>query len=97
MQTEVQTEVQTRAQSKESIYNHLEKIMVELFEVEPQSIHPDALLVDDLDVDSIDAVDIAVEMQELTGRKIQPEEFKEIRTVQDIVDAVFELTQSSPT
>ena len=80
--------------SKESIYNHLTKIMVELFEIDAQQIRPEALLIEDLDVDSIDAVDIAVEMQELTGSKIQPEEFRDIRTVQDIVDAVFKLTQT---
>lgn len=68
--------------------------MVELFEIDTQEIRPEALLVEDLDVDSIDAVDIAVEMQELTGTKIQPQEFKDIRTVQDIVDAVFNLKPS---
>lgn len=81
--------------SKENIYEHLAKILIELFEIEPEMVRPEALLVEDLDIDSIDAVDIAVEMQELTGRKIHPDDFKEIRTVQDIVDAVFNLTQSS--
>jgi len=79
---------------KNDIYDRLARMMVELFEVDAGDIRPDARLVEDLDIDSIDAVDIAVEMQELTGRKIHPEEFKEISTVQDVVDAVFKLASS---
>ena len=45
----------------------------------------------DLDLDSIDAVDIAVRMQKFTDKKLTPEQFKEIRTVNDVVDAVFAL------
>ena len=79
---------------KQAIYNHLAKILVDLFEVPAEDVRPEASLVDDLDIDSIDAVDIAVEMQDLTGRKIHPEEFKEIESVQDVVDAVFALANS---
>ncbi|MAT92949.1 MAG: acyl carrier protein [Halioglobus sp.] len=79
---------------KKDIYEHLQKVLVDLFEVPAEAISPEALLVEDLDIDSIDAVDIAVEMQELTGRKIHPEEFKEIERVQDVVDAVFRLANA---
>lgn len=83
--------------SQESIYKHLSDTMVKLFEIDADDIRPDALLVEDLDVDSIDAVDLAVELQELTGSKIQPDDFKEIRTVQDIVDAVLKLANAETT
>jgi len=53
---------------------------------------PDADLAQDLDLDSIDAVDLVVELQKLTGRKIKPEEFKTVRTVGDVVERVYELT-----
>ncbi len=77
--------------SKETIYKHIEKVLVELFEIDAAAIRPAALLGDDLDIDSIDAVDIAVEMQELTGRKIEPRDFKEIVTVDDLVNAVLKV------
>ena len=44
-----------------------------------------------LDLDSIDAVDLVVRLQEITGKRIPPDRFKRVRTVQDIVDAVEDL------
>ena len=40
----------------------------------------------DLDIDSIDAVDLAVKLKQLTGKRLQPEVFKSVRTVQDVVE-----------
>ena len=42
----------------------------------------------DLDIDSIDAVDLAVKLKQLTGKRLEPEVFKTVRTVQDVVDAL---------
>lgn len=77
--------------TKESIYAFLQETLVELFEVAPEDIKPDANLYEDLDIDSIDAVDLTVKLKEFTGRRIQPSDFKQVRTVQDVVDAVYEL------
>lgn len=77
--------------SKDQIYAFLHENLVELFEIEASAITPEALLFDDLDIDSIDAVDLTVKLKEFTGRRIQPSDFKQVRTVQDVVDAVFEL------
>lgn len=77
--------------TKKFIYDHLVNVLVELFELEAKNVRPEALLVEDLDIDSIDAVDIALQMQELTGDKIEPAEFKDIQTVQDLVDAIYRL------
>ncbi|MEM8659426.1 MAG: acyl carrier protein [Pseudomonadota bacterium] len=82
--------------TKESVYDHLTKIFVDLFEIDADKIHPGALLVDDLDIDSIDAVDMAVELQELSGSKIQPEQFRDIRTVEDVVNAVLKIANEEP-
>ncbi|MEM1155044.1 MAG: acyl carrier protein [Pseudomonadota bacterium] len=82
--------------TKESVYDHLTKILVDLFEIDADKIHPGALLVDDLDIDSIDAVDMAVELQELSGSKIQPEQFRDIRTVEDVVNAVLKIANEEP-
>ena len=51
----------------------------------------DANLFEDLELDSIDAVDLAVKLQEFTEKKISPENFKQIRTVNDVVLAIEEL------
>ncbi|MEH6569597.1 MAG: acyl carrier protein [Halioglobus sp.] len=75
--------------SKKAIYERLVTMMEELFEVESGRVFPEALLGEDLGIDSIDAVDMAAELQKITGQKIKPAAFKDIRTVQDLVDAAY--------
>lgn len=77
--------------TKEKIYSFLQETLVSLFEIAPEKITPEANLYEDLDIDSIDAVDLTVKLKEFTGRRMQPSDFKQVRTVQDIVDAVYEL------
>ena len=45
-------------------------------------------LIDDLDLDSIDAIDLAVRIEERTGVCFQDEELKTIHTVNDVVDLI---------
>jgi acyl carrier protein len=78
--------------SKEEIESQLQKYLVEMFEVSPDKITRDARLFEDLDLDSIDAVDLIVKLQDLTGRKFKPEEFKSVRTVGDLIDHVILIT-----
>ena len=61
------------------------------YEIDPEEIHPQAKLYEDLELDSIDAVDMIVHLQKKTQKKIKPETFKSVRTVQDVVDAVAQL------
>ena len=77
--------------NKEEIYLKVRSIFEELFEIEAQKITLDANLYQDLDIDSIDAIDMVVELKNMTGKKIQPEEFRSVRTVQDVVDQVYKL------
>lgn len=74
--------------TEEEIYTKLRDVLVELFEIDPAKITLDANLYTDLDIDSIDAVDLVIQLKEITGKKIQPEEFKLVRTVADVVRAV---------
>lgn len=76
---------------KQEIYNHVAGVIARLFQVNLTEITPEANLYEDLDIDSIDAVDLVVELKKWTGKKIQPENFKSVRTVQDVVDAVSQL------
>ena len=77
--------------SREEIYNKLAEILTEEFEISEDLVKPEANLFEDLELDSIDAVDLAVKLQFFTDKKISPENFKQIRTVDDVVDAIEEL------
>lgn len=79
--------------SKEDIFAELKTILIEELEIEESKILPNANLFEDLDLDSIDAVDIAVRMQKFTDKKLPPEEFKKIRTINDVVEACYGLLQ----
>ena len=77
--------------SKEDIFNELKTILVDDLEIPEAEIKESSNLFTDLDLDSIDAVDIAVRLQKFTNKKISPEDFKQIRTVSDVVEAINEL------
>lgn len=74
--------------SREDIAARLRSYLEEMFEVPGDKIKTDARLAEDLDLDSIDAVDLVVKLQELTGRKLKVDEFKSVRTVGDVIDRV---------
>ncbi|EAM7299169.1 acyl carrier protein [Salmonella enterica subsp. enterica serovar Give] len=76
---------------QETIYQEVCGLLTRLFEIDPQDITLEARLYEDLELDSIDAVDMIVHLQKKTGKKIKPETFKSVRSVQDVVDAVEQL------
>ena len=71
--------------SKEQISDKLVEILSEEFEIEKSVITPDANLFTDLDLDSIDAVDLVVRLQKLINKRVNPDDFKQIRTLNDVV------------
>lgn len=75
----------------DQILQKLREILSEAFEIDPAQIHRNTNLFEDLDLDSIDAVDLAIKLQEMTGRRIKPEEFKNVRTVDDVIATVHSL------
>ncbi|MDM5151225.1 acyl carrier protein [Aeromonas salmonicida] len=77
--------------TRDDIFAQIKTALVELFEVDEEVITPEARLYQDLELDSIDAIDLVVHLQKLTGKKIKPEEFKSVRSVNDVVDAVERL------
>jgi acyl carrier protein len=76
--------------SKNDIAAVLSKYLQDLFDLPAEKITLGARLSDDLDLDSIDAIDLVVKLQEYTGRKISPSEFKTVRTIGDVVDKIYE-------
>jgi acyl carrier protein len=77
--------------SKDEVYRRLAHYLTDMFEVPEEKIRPEARLYEELDLDSIDALDLVVKLQEITGRRISPQEFKAVRTVGDVVDRVTAL------
>ena len=69
----------------EQILQKLKDILEELFEVDPASVKMETRIFEELDIDSIDAVDLVIKLKEFTGKKILPEQFKSVRTVEDVV------------
>ncbi|MGM7318367.1 acyl carrier protein [Idiomarina sp. ST10R2A5] len=80
--------------TKDEVYARLVQILEEDFEIESDDISLDANLYQDLDLDSIDAVDLVVKLREITGKKISPDAFKAVRTVEDVVEEVYKLVHS---
>ena len=80
-------------QTRDDIFNTLRDALVELFELPPERVTLDANLYQALEIDSIDAVDLIDHIKRQTGKKIAAEEFKAVRTVNDVVEAVYRLVQ----
>lgn len=78
--------------SKTEILEQTKKIMQELFELDEAQLVPEAKLYEDLDIDSIDAVDLLIELKKFSGKNIEPDRFKDVKTLDDIVNTVAELS-----
>ena len=77
--------------ARDDIFQDVSRELRTLFDISEQDITLEARLYEDLDLDSIDAVDLVVRLQEITKKRILPDQFKSVRTVQDVVDAVEDL------
>lgn len=80
--------------TKEEILKQIQEMLASLFEIDLEDIKPESKLFEELELDSIDAVDLVVKLQKTIGKKIMPEDFKTVRTVQDVVDVVYKLVNS---
>ncbi|MBK7277035.1 MAG: acyl carrier protein [Betaproteobacteria bacterium] len=81
---------------QEELLQKVIETIAEAFEIDPGTIQPASRLNEDLDIDSIDAVDLLIRLKPLAGRRLQPETFKSVRTVQDVVDALHALPTDMP-
>ena len=82
--------------SRDELFAWVSDLLAEMFELDRAALTPASNLYADLDIDSIDAVDLAVKLKQMTGKRLQPEVFKTIRTVGDVVDALVGLAQAEP-
>ncbi|RYZ90480.1 MAG: acyl carrier protein [Moraxellaceae bacterium] len=77
--------------TKESVRDHVINVIHELFDHPKEQLKGEVRLYEDLDIDSIDAVDMVVKLKEITGKKITPSDFKDVRTLDDVVNSVHKL------
>ncbi len=78
----------------QSAYEMIRTSLVELFRLDPSRITPGARLADDLGVDSIDAVDLVDRVRRATGRKLSAQDFRSVRTVAELAQAVERLMRA---
>ena len=74
--------------TKEEIFGRVRAILVNAFELDPDEISMTAHSTDDLDLDSIDAIDLAVDLEKETGLSLKEDELRTVRLVQDVVDLI---------
>lgn len=77
---------------RQTLFAALKDILVEEFEIDAALITEQAHLYQDLDLDSIDAVDLVIKLQQITGNKLKPEAFKAVRTIADVLTELERLT-----
>jgi acyl carrier protein len=76
---------------KDAIFTELRATLVELFELDPERVTPDARLYDELVIDCFDAIDLMDRLRRQTGRRIDSNRFRSVRTVSDLVDTIHQL------
>jgi acyl carrier protein len=77
--------------TREEIFETVRTALVELFELDSAIIVPTARFDDDLEIDSIDTVDLVDHLSRIYERKVSPRDFRAVRTVQDLIDAIDRL------
>ena len=78
----------------DEIFARVSAVLQDSFEIEAERIRPEARLYEDLDIDSIDAVDLLVKLKPMLDKPLKPEQFKSVRTIQDVVQALALLIDS---
>lgn len=63
-------------------------VLVDEFEIEANTIKPEANLRETLDLDSLDYVDLVVSIESASGVKLGENDFKAINTFQDFYDSI---------
>ncbi len=75
--------------NRQEIIERINAFMIEDFEVEEDTILPEADLKSTLDLDSLDYIDLVVVIEQNFGFKVKPEDFQQMTTIQDFYDYVI--------
>ena len=74
---------------KAAVYEKIKGLLISELGLSADSISPEKRLSDDLKLDSLDLVDLILILNDYTSEKNDPASFKNVRTVQDLVDLVY--------
>ena len=66
----------------------IREIIAKQLDIDPAEITPEATFIEDLGADSLDAVEIVMALEEAFCIEIPDEEAEQIKTVQNLLDAV---------
>jgi acyl carrier protein len=80
----------------EALLNFLRTLFEKEFEIPQERVIPAARLVEDLELDSLDAVVLALRVEEETGLELDEDEFKALDTVASLVALVQRRQQGQP-
>ncbi|MDR0387427.1 MAG: phosphopantetheine-binding protein [Treponema sp.] len=83
----------TAIKTTEELFAKIKEVLVAEFALEADAVRPESLLMEDLGLDSIDAVDLIVKLKPYISGKLGPELFKQVRTIQDVVEVIFPLLE----
>lgn len=79
--------------TKEEIFEKIKNILVTKFEIAEDDIKLESNMAEEFDLDSIDFIDLVVDMKNWIPGKINPDIFKTVKTVKDVVDTLYPYTQ----
>ena len=74
--------------TREEVFEKVSQKISELFDIERSKIRPESRF-QDLELTSLDAIDLVIELQQMTGRKVKEAGLRSIRTVDDLVTVVL--------
>jgi len=74
----------------EELLDFLRRVMVKEFEIEAAEVRPEAHLTGDLGLDSVDAMVMALRLEEETGLELSDDELKGLETVASVVALVHQ-------
>lgn len=72
----------------EEIFQATREVCAEILGVSRDVVTPSALLRDDLGADSLDFAELAMALEDRTGVSMPNSGFADVKTIQDVVDAV---------
>lgn len=67
------------------MYEEVKGIIVEAINCDAEDITPEALLIEDLDMDSLDALELGNAIEDALGVTIPDDKLPELKTVNDVV------------
>ncbi len=83
--------------TREKLIEHINKVFVDKFELDPAILTPEKRIFEDLELDSLDIVDLVTGLQHTFGIPLRDnKELLQIRTLDDIYNLFEKIVQEHP-